>query len=397
MVKKCEDILIVGGGLIGLCLAPILANLNFKITLIDKGNITSKESIYKDKRTVAISYGTKLFFEKKNIWREISKYAEPIKTIKVINRKKYSNILFDNKKKNKPMGYIVKNSILKRILINKIKLKNNIKILENKKINQIEIKQNSILVSLKKNKNILTKVLIAADGKNSYIKSLCKIPQYEINYNQSALALNFWHSKNHNNTAYEIFLPNGPLATLPVHSNKKNYYMSSLIWSEKNSTINSLFNLEKNLLSDLIEEKIFTYLGKIKIVDNPKIFPLSAHICRRFYDKRIAFVGDSAHSLHPIAGQGWNLGIRDIKYLIQAFENNINLGQDIGSLNVLKEYNDMRITDVANMLFATHGLNKIFSSNSKIVGAIRSFGFKHINKNKKLTNSLVDYAMGVNL
>ena len=114
MAKKCEDILIVGGGLIGLCLAPILANLNFKITLIDKGNITSKESIYKDKRTVAISYGTKLFFEKKNIWREISKYAEPIKTIKVINRKKYSNILFDNKKKNKPMGYIVKNSILKR-------------------------------------------------------------------------------------------------------------------------------------------------------------------------------------------------------------------------------------------------------------------------------------------
>ena len=161
MVKKCEDILIVGGGLIGLCLAPILANLNFKITLIDKGNITSKESIYKDKRTVAISYGTKLFFEKKNIWREISKYAEPIKTIKVINRKKYSNILFDNKKKNKPMGYIVKNSILKRILINKIKLKNNIKILENKKINQIEIKQNSILVSLKKNKNILNhKILI---------------------------------------------------------------------------------------------------------------------------------------------------------------------------------------------------------------------------------------------
>ena len=128
-----------------------------------------------------------------------------------------------------------------------------------------------------------------------------------------------------------------------------------------------------------------------------KIFPLSAHICRRFYDQRILFIGDAAHSLHPIAGQGWNLGIRDIKYLVETFEKSKELGLDIGSLQVLKKYNDKRFTDTSNLLFITHGLNKIFSCKLKTFDIIRSIGFDYISSNRKLNKKLVNYAMGISL
>ena len=128
-----------------------------------------------------------------------------------------------------------------------------------------------------------------------------------------------------------------------------------------------------------------------------KIFDLNAHMCRKFFFKRVALIGDSAHSIHPIAGQGWNLGVRDIKYLIESLNEYRSLGLDLGSLELLKNYNDNRFTDVSSMFFITHSLNKIFLSKSKFVNSLRSLGFDYINSRKKITNSLVNYAMGVNL
>ena len=120
-------------------------------------------------------------------------------------------------------------------------------------------------------------------------------------------------------------------------------------------------------------------------------------MCIRDSSKRVALVGDSAHSIHPIAGQGWNLGVRDIKYLVEALNDYRNLGLDLGSLELLKNYNDNRFADVSSMLFITHNLNKIFLSKSKFVNSLRSLGFNYINSRKKITNSLINYAMGVSL
>ena len=120
-------------------------------------------------------------------------------------------------------------------------------------------------------------------------------------------------------------------------------------------------------------------------------------MCRKFYSERVVLIGDSAHSIHPIAGQGWNLGARDIKYLAEALNEYRNLGLDLGSLELLKNYDDNRFADVASMLFITHNLNKIFLSKSKFVNSLRSLGFDYINSRKKITNSLVNYAMGINL
>ena len=148
--------------------------------------------------------------------------------------------------------------------------------------------------------------------------------------------MNFNHSKNHNNTAYEIFLPNRPLATLPMKSDKAKLYKSSLIWTEKKSFVENIINLDHNYLKKIIEEKIHPYLGTINKFEEIKKFELTAHICRKFYSSRVALVGDSAHSIHPIAGQGWNLGIRDLKYLIAILKEYKEYGLDIGSMKDLK-------------------------------------------------------------
>jgi len=397
MSKKCKDIIIMGGGLTGLCLAPILGKLNLKITLIDKDLISSKKNINLDQRTVAISYGTKLIFERHSMWQNIFSDVEIIKNIKVLNRDFRSNITFDNYQKDDPMGYIIKHSILKKYLLNEIKLNRNIDIIENNKIVEVIRDQNYISVLTKNNKKICAKILIAADGKNSFVKSIFKIPVYKFKYNQKALTVNFEHTINHKNTAYEIFLPNGPLATLPMISSKKNIFKSSLIWSEGISTANYFLKIKEGKLKKIIEEKISPYLGKVVRLDKVSLHPLSAHICRRFFDNRVVLIGDSAHSIHPIAGQGWNLGMRDIKYFYDTLEEYLKLGIDIGSKEVLKTYNDKRTTDVLSMFIITHGLNKIFSSKSITVNSIRSLGFNLINNNKKLNKMLVKYAMGINL
>ena len=394
MTKKRSDIVVVGGGLIGLCLALILGKLNFKVILIDKEDIIKKDNIEKDSRTVAVSLGTKLFLEEHKIWRNIGKYAQPIEKIRVLNRNSKSSILFNN---DIAMGHIVENKVIKKELVKKIISNKNIKFINAGFVKKTIIKNNLLSVFTNKNIEICSKLLIAADGKNSFLKKFYDIPSYDIKYDQSALVMNLVHSENHNNTAYEIFLPNGPLATLPMRCLKKDIYKSSLIWTEKKSTADDLLKLNHSYLKEIIEEKVAPYLGKINRFESLKKFNLTAHICRRFYDKRIIFVGDSAHSIHPIAGQGWNLGMRDIKYLIKILKDSSNYGLDIGSSIALKEYSDTRFADVSSMLFITHGLNKIFSSKLKFINSFRSFGFNYINNKKYLNQSLVNYATGINL
>ena len=397
MAKKRVEIIVIGAGLIGLCSALILGKLKFNVILIDKNIIESTKHLETDTRTIAISYGTKILLEKYNIWRKISKEAQPINIIKVLNRTISSKILFDTDHINNPMGFIVKNSVFKKVLINEINKIKNIKKLQGNKIIEIKHNENEVCVLTDKKLLLKAKLLIGADGKNSFIKSKFKIPHYNLNYNQSSLALNFEHEKNHNNTAYEIFLKNGPLATLPMKGHKKNKFKSSLIWTDKSKIINDLKKINSKKLQQIIEKKINPYLGNITKIDNFKVFPLTAHICRKFYSKRIVLIGDAAHSIHPIAGQGWNLGMRDVKYLTNILLEYRNLGLDLGSQELLKFYNDTRYTDVFTMLFITHNLNKIFSSKSKIINKITSLGFNYINNKRYITKKLVKYAMGINL
>jgi len=396
MKKMKSDILVVGAGLTGLMAAFALSNLNTNIIIIDKVDFLSKKNNNNDLRTTAIAEGSKQFFEKIGIWKKINKFAQPIRDIKVIDRKPKNKIDFFNSNKNHNLGYIVRNTILKRIVLKSLQNKKNVKIISGQSL--IDIKNNIFYTKCFFEKIIVeSKLLIATDGKNSKVRELLKTPIFKKSYNQKALVVNFHHTKNHNSTAFELFFKSGPLAILPMKKIKKNEFSSSLIWSHNPEYINNLYNIDKKLLSSILEEKIDSYVGNISEIVDIQFFNLSAHINSRFFEERVIYLGDAAHSLHPIAGQGWNVGIRDIEKCQKIIEENIRLGLDNGSLVSCKEYHNQSYQDAYILFQLTDKLNNIFSKEGLLTNFFREKGFNLINKNFIIKKVITNFAMGFNL
>ena len=206
--------------------------------------------------------------------------------------------------------------------------------------------------------------------------------------------LNFFHEKKLNNTAYEIFYKTGPLAILPMKS-FHTYSQSTIIWSNKNEFLLKLMNSHRDFLLNYIEEKVGEITGKIIKVNSVQKFPLSAHINDSFVNKRLIYVGDSAHSIHPIAGQGWNLGVSDVKRLnelcITARRNKTEIGSDL----FCKNYNDLTYNKAFQLFQITDMLNTHFKKKGIFYRLINGVGFKIIDNSPILKNKITKYAMGV--
>ena len=389
---KC-DILIVGAGLTGLMTAYTLSSLKKSIILIDKFDFDKEKQKQIDIRTTAISEGSKDFFNKIKIWEQLSKFAEPIKKIHVVDRSDDRKIVFHNDKFKKNLGYIVKNSEIKNIVLNRLKKIKNIKLMKNFLLKGVHHTDDFVNVTFK-DLRISASLLIAADGKKSSISNLFKAKKTVKKYDHSALVLNIFHKKNHFNTAHEIFLNSGPIAILPMKKTNKNLFSSSIVWSSRGSHLSSKLTSNKKIMTELLQEKIFKYVGEISSIVGVEKFPLSAHINDQFYEKRIIYIGDSAHSIHPIAGQGWNLGIKDIENCFLVLKEASRLGLDIGEDYFNKKYNDKSYFDAFSLFQITDKLNSIFLKDDLITNLFRKNAFKIIEKNKFLKKYITNYAMG---
>jgi 2-octaprenyl-6-methoxyphenol hydroxylase len=384
------DVLIVGSGLVGLVTAHCLSSLNYKVTLVDKKNFINSNNSFNDTRTVAVSQGSKIFLESLSLWRFLENYAEPIKKINVYDRSSRNKILFKNQIKNKKLGYVIENKKFSKILINQLKKFKNTKI--NYGFDLIDVELNNKYSTAISNKMMINaKMIIAADGKNSQIKKIVGNKTFKKNYNESALVLNFFHEMTLNNTAYEIFYKTGPLAILPMKSSK-GFFQSTIIWSNDNNFLKKLTNLENVFIKNYMEEKIGKIVGNITKINSIQIFPLSAHINDSFINKRLIYVGDSAHSIHPIAGQGWNLGVNDIKNLYSLSKNR---KIDIGSDSFCQMYNNKSYHKAFQLFQITDKLNSHFLNSGNIYRSLSNIGLGFIENNQPLKNKITKYAMGV--
>ena len=301
-LMSCE-ILIVGSGLVGLVTAYSLSLLGFKIILTDQKKIlNNKIIITRDTRTTAIAEGSKAFLDHIGLWKKISLFAEPIKKINVIDRSAKNKIEFFNNLKNHNLGYIVKNSnfilTLKKILLKK----KNVIFIDSIKLNRINYTTKNIQGCFN-NLKIDADLIIAADGKISTVRKILKTPLFQKRYKENALVINFTHTKNHNNHAFEFFYKKGPLAVLPMQNIDKNF-QSSLIWSDSPNFLNLLIKSKDEMIKKILEEKIDSKIGSIKKILSKQIFPLSSHINSKFYEKKLLYVGDAAHSVHPDCWSG---------------------------------------------------------------------------------------------
>jgi 2-octaprenyl-6-methoxyphenol hydroxylase len=387
---KNFDCIIIGGGLSGLTTALALSKIGLSLALVDKAEIDSGTAANIDQRTTAVSASGKCLFEALDVWKNIEAQAEPILEIQVSEKESNGFLNFDHRESGSvPMGHIVGNIELKNSLVFNIKQSKNIVLLSKNELKDFVCSEGAVTVQLEKGQLIRAALLIAADGRFSRSRDIANIKTTRFNYDQASMVFTVSHTIPHNGVAHERFLPGGPVAFLPMKGNQ-----SSVVWSEKTETAKELMELNDTEFSDAVSYRIDDCLGKLEIIGNRRVFPLSLIHAESLISERFAILGDAAHGLHPIAGQGFNLGLRDIANLVDEIAKGKRLGLDIGSFEILRSYESTRRLDNMSLILATDSLTRLFSNNNSLIKDLRCAGLRGVNEIQPLKQKFMKYAMG---
>ena len=387
------DVIIVGGGLVGSILAIGLSQQQVKVTILEKTPPLSPE-MTGDGRTTAVSYGSQQIFNNLGLWSGIAAYAQPIEEIRVFEEGSAWTVDYHHRDiGTHPMGYIVENSLLRHHL--QQNLQNNPLITWIASADVLSTKRlaGKVAVNLKDGQTLEALLLVGAEGRHSPTRQQSSITTRSWDYSQTALVVHLYHTKPHNNTAWEVFMPSGPLAILPMlPCPKTGHHRSGLVWAKPLS--HDWQNLSDEDLAAQIQH-YFPFYGDLTVCSQKWTYPLSALTTSSYVDHRLALVGDAAHVVHPIAGQGVNLGWRDADVLAAHLGKAHQLGLDIGSATVLDVYNKKRRVDQRSVLWTTDGINRLFSFDNSILFFLRNSGFALVNNLPPLKRLLMRKAMGV--
>ncbi|WP_425363143.1 2-octaprenyl-6-methoxyphenyl hydroxylase [Candidatus Tisiphia endosymbiont of Hybos culiciformis] len=385
-----KEIVILGCGLSGMLTALSFAEKNIQTTILERQSINSS-SFCADIRAIALTPASSRFLEVINVWSEIEQVASKMLEIYVVDNKApemlhlYSNHLsIPNIKGNDALGYIVKNSEFKQILLENVKKNSLITLIDQCGYKKIDSKAEHSIIYLDNKKTINSDLLIVCDGHNSKARQYYFFNKIEKAYNQTALTFNIRHEKNHENCAIEHFMPSGPFAILPLKDQKT----SSIVWTSSQEQAALLMSLPGEEFEYLVGRNCGNSLGAIAVDSDISTFPLKARITSKYFHNKIAVIADSAHVIHPLAGQGLNQGIKDIGTLTQLVANS---GTNAA---MLERYQKLRQNDNFNMYMITEGLNSIFSNHSKPLWHLRRLGLKAIDNIDPIKNLLTQYAMG---
>ena len=391
MTKNYHEIIICGAGMIGLTFGLLMARKRIRVCIIDKSN---KKLLFsqKDNRTTAISQGSYRIFRKLGVWDKLKNKVQPINQIFVSEGLGSPDINFDYKNLEEgPLGFIVDNKLIKKSLLDQatkskyISFKYNTEILDinNENLDKSFLKTNE--------SNLYFKLLVAADGRFSKTRYHANIKYYYHDYQQTAFVFNISHSKKHLGYALERFFPTGPLAILPVNNSTIN--QSSVVWTVDSKVANNVA-FKENFRKEF-EIKYDNFFGKLKSLSEIKKYPLNVFSCYDIYKKNIILIGDACQAIHPIAGQGFNLGLRDALTLSMILNKSKELGLEPFNLNLMKSYEHMRKIDKTLLVNATHSLNGLFSGSGKFKSFFRKTGLKIFSQSTFLKNQSMLFAMGL--
>lgn len=371
-------------------LALRLSRDNLPSIILEK-NSTDSLMESQDSRTTAISQGSSRILNQLGLWKKIKEKAQPIERIFVSEGINKKGIQFESHTMNEgPLGYIVNNKYLKTILFKEILKSKNIKIYDKTEITNITNNHENVSIETKR-KQFLSSLLIGADGRYSQTRYLGDLKYYYHDYKQVAYVFNITHEKSHESNALERFFPSGPMALLPMKS--KNNRSSSVVWTLESSC--KLKFSSKKKFNEEFSKNYDDFFGRIKTISKPIAYNLNVFSCYDYFKGKILLIGDACQAIHPIAGQGFNLGIRDAIDLGDLLSSYSKLGIDISDPTLLRKYSRKRYLD-KNLLFkATHHLNKLFSNKYTVTKMLRNLGLRTFNKSLFLKKQSMLFAMGL--
>lgn len=380
-----DKIVILGCGFIGMITALSLASRGIKTTIFEKQSMDDLKSI-KDSRNIALTHNSQKWLLLNKLWGLLEPYVACIKDVYVIDNKDEESILQLNATSNESaMGYMIMSTDFQRILLDSI--------LSNDNINLICSSHYTDIVSSASSSDIVfndhtvkANVILVCDGKNSLAMQKYSSYFLQKDYKQTALVFTVSHEKPHENTAVEHFLSSGVFAILPTI----NQYESSIVWIE--SDIRAALLLEKDDISPDLLERFGPFLGDVKITSKILSYGLTASLINNYYHNKLIFVGDSAHVIHPLAGQGLNQGIEDARSIVEIMSKIYSLGLEIRG-EYLRAYQRERFRANLAMLILTNSLEKLFANDHKVLSSLRKFGLRFIESSPKLKSLISSYSM----
>ncbi|MFP4313133.1 MAG: UbiH/UbiF/VisC/COQ6 family ubiquinone biosynthesis hydroxylase [Alphaproteobacteria bacterium] len=373
------DVAIIGGGLAGLTLACLLGNGGLRVGIIDAAD--PQKPMRGDERTTAISYGSALILQQAGIWEDLNGRGAPIRDIKILDGDSALLLQFLSEEVgNKDFGTIFLNSDIRAALNNNVKASENIDLIAPAKVSDFKVDKDGILTILEDARIIHSKLAIGADGRNSFMREWLDIDTRAWSYNQRAVVCIARHENPHHNVAVEHFMPDGPFAILPMADDEEGNHRSSIVFTEHGPERKSRMRLSQEEFVSLLQKRFPADYGTIEMAGERSVYPLSLVHAASYIGPRMALVADAAHGIHPIAGQGLNLGFRDVKEIAALVLKAHKAGQDIGSADLLKTYQRRRRPDNMAMVAFTDGLVRLFSNNLPPLKLARRLGLKAVGK-----------------
>ncbi|EPX77814.1 2-octaprenyl-3-methyl-6-methoxy-1,4-benzoquinol hydroxylase [Litoreibacter arenae DSM 19593] len=395
-MKYDSDIAIVGGGLNGCALAIALASGGLSVTLIDSLPVDAVKEDSFDGRAYALALASKRLLDAVGIWETVSPDAQPMLEIKVTDGRAGEGpspfwMHFDHAEiEEGPMGFMVEDRHLRRAFLDRIADESRITHLTPETVIAQTVDAAGASVSLASGATIRTRLLVGCDGRRSGVAERAGIGRSFKDYGQTALVAAIGHQLPHNGIAHQFFMPAGPLAILPLTGNR-----SSIVWAETHERAAELSDLSDDEFIDALRPAFGDFLGDIHVAGARFSYPLNLTLANRITDQRLALVGDAAHGVHPIAGQGLNLGLRDVGALAQVLVDARRRGEDVGADAVLARYSEWRRFDTATLAMATNSFNGLFSNDNSFLRAGRDIGMGVVNAIPALRRSFIREAAGL--
>ena len=386
------DVIIFGGGLVGLALASALDSSGLSAIVVDPADPTPRSESAFDGRTSAVSSSSMRMLETIGVTAHLAEPGCPIRRIAVADGLKPGGLHFDSGD-GEPLGFMHENRNLRAALRARADAGKNLWLLWKSRVASVDRGEHGVIVALEDGRKLSAPLLVAADGRNSRTREAAGINIARWKYDHQAIVSVLRHERSHDHVAYEIFYPTGPFALLPMNDDVGGH-RSAIVWSVPEEDAAGWLSLNDEDFAAEAEAAMGGFLGKVELLAPRSSFPLGFHHAAQITARRLALIGDAAHAIHPIAGQGLNLGFRDVAAMAEVLVEGARLGLDLGDRQLLDRYQRWRSLDGLSVAFATDSLTRIYGIPGKTASAVRRFGMGLVGRISPLRNKLMSEARG---